>query len=184
MSLRTIFFLIRHGPSVISSTNLSRWEPMGGPQRPRSRRSSYSMEAHSSVTYLRAFCCLWGTEGWVRCERWVTLKCCYKSYTLSQLLHQPVNMYLCFFFLFFIYSLLYCSNIPTALLDNCLLFCPAARFWVCCLYIISNKLARILATTVFVMMVPLDILCTAWPPGLEQQRYVWTSTGKSPVDQK
>ena len=67
MSLRTIFFLIRQGPSVISSTNLSRWEPMGGPQRPRSRSSSYSMDAHSSVTYFRAFCCRWETRGgWTR----------------------------------------------------------------------------------------------------------------------
>lgn len=58
MSFRTIFFLILQGPSVMSNWNLSRWEPIGGPQRPLSRSSSYSIPAHSSITYFSAFCCL------------------------------------------------------------------------------------------------------------------------------
>lgn len=53
----------------------------------------------------------------------------------------------------------------------------------CCWYIISHQTARFLASN-DTSGIPLDIPCTAWPPGLEQQQCVWTSTGKSPSDKK
>lgn len=101
---------------------------------------------------------------------------------LSQLLHQPVRTFppLCFY----------------------LVHCPAVTSWLhcyitVCVFVLQlvyeqNSAANIssainqleILSGSVANAVPLDILCTVRRPGLGQQQCVWTSTGKSPVEQK